>query len=564
MLEDLSSITKKTADRLKRAGIDTIEKLALKKVEELLEIRGFTITTALTYIIEANDFLNSKEGGAIDKITNNNDTSEKARKSKLGISQKQKGVKGAKLKKASYKKKPDKQIVSKKRAQKKKPIKKDSIKQKTKEELVIGYIKDIFPEEITLRIRFLHFKLKKLELSLDKQNEIASYEDLDLISEYIDLLNINYKIKNQNLVIKELAITTSYNDPIDNKDINIYDVMFECARVSWVLARLYAQFSKNFEKVEDWENAIISMVKCSKMYKTATYFSAAAVNQDKIGKSLEPKNLEFESEQSRIFAQSLAANKEERQNNLILASKLYAGLSLLSRRLFYLGFDNDKIKKQLNAQADFDMGKACYLKAQTLQKMVSESSDEQTQTRLIEDLLKKAVYYFSKSEEIWEEMLKKFKDLAEKEKGNILFNLSVVDDCIKEIDAEIFPFEDLKDIKNPEPYITVPENLAEKLPRTTLYFSNIKPMDVNVEIYRKYNKKNLEKPNPIRKKEELLSKKTAIGRTIKELRSLYDNNDVDIDKYTELYEKYTTKLNNIELEIQKLVGPIKQGRKSKK
>ena len=564
MLEDLSSITKKTADRLKRAGIDTIEKLALKKVEELLEIRGFTITTALTYIIEANDFLNSKEGGAIDKITNNNDTSEKARKSKLGISQKQERIKGAKLKKASYKKKPDKQIVSKKRAQKKKPIKKDSIKQKTKEELVIGYLKDIFPEEITLRIRFLHFKLKKLELSLDKQSEIASYEDLDLISEYIDLLNINYKIKNQNLVIKELAITTSYNDPIDNKEINIYDVMFECARVSWVLARLYAQFSKNFEKVEDWENAIISMVKCSKMYKTATYFSAAAVNQDKIGKSLEPKNLEFESEQSRIFAQSLAANKEERQNNLILASKLYAGLSLLSRRLFYLGFDNDKIKKQLSAQADFDMGKACYLKAQALQKMVSESSDEQTQTRLIEDLLKKAVYYFSKSEEIWEEMLKKFKDLAEKEKGNILFNLSVVDDCIKEIDAEIFPFEDLKDIKNPEPFITVPENLAEKLPRTTLYFSNIKPMDVNVEIYRKYNKKNLEKPNPIRKKEELLSKKTAIGRTIKELRSLYDNNDVDIDKYTELYEKYTTKLNNIELEIQKLVGPINQGRKSKK
>jgi len=554
MLEDLSSITKKTADRLKRAGIDTIEKLALKKVEELLEIQGFTITKALTYIIEANDFLNSKEGGAIDKITNNNDTSEKARKSKLGISQKQEGVKGAKLKKAPYKKKPDKQIVSKKRAQKKKPIKKDSIKQKTKEELVIGYIKDIFSEEITLRIRFLHFKLKKLELFLDKQSEIASYEDLDLISEYIDLLNINYKIKNQNLVIKELAITTSYYDPIDNKEINIYDLMFECARVSWVLARLYAQFSKNFEKVEDWENAIISMVKCSKMYKTATYFSAAAVNQDKIGKSLEPKNLEFESEQSRIFAQSLAAIKEERQNNLILASKLYAGLSLLSRRLFYLGFDNDKIKKQLNAQADFDMGKACYLKAQALQKMVSESSDEQTQTRLIEDLLKKAVYYFSKSEEIWEEMLKKFKDQTGKEKGNILFNLSVVDDCIKEIDAEIFPYEDLKDIKNPEPYITVPENLAEKLPRTTLYFSNIKPMDVNVEIYRKYSKKNLEKPNPIRKKEELLSKKTAIGRTIKELRSLYDNNDVDIDKYTELYEKYTTKLNNIEFEIQKLVG----------
>ncbi|MHA2281381.1 MAG: helix-hairpin-helix domain-containing protein [Promethearchaeota archaeon] len=607
MLEDLSSINKKTVDRLKRAGIDSVEKLASASIEKLLVINDIGIKTANRYIQEAVDLLNSKESRAIDKIPNNNHTSEKARKSKLEISQKQEEVKGVKLKKASYKEKPKKQTVYKKGAQKKRPIKKDSmlnelrklsnmaitqldkenhkkqtvykkgvqkkkpikkrdnIKQKTKEELDIGYIKDIFPEEITLRIRFLHFKLKKLELSPDKQSEIASYDDLDLISEYIDLLNINYKLKNHNLIIKELAITPSYYDPIENKEINIYDLMFECARVSWVIARLYAQLSKKFEKEEDWENAIISMVKCSKMYKTATYFSAAAVNQEKIGKSLEPKNLEFESEQSRIFAQSLAAIKEEKQGNLILASKLYSGLSSLSMRLFYLGFDDDKIKKQLNAQSDFDMGKACYLNAQALQKLeISESSDRQTHTRLIEDLLKKAVYYFSNSEEIWEYMLKNFKEITEKEKKNILFNLSVVNDNIMEIDAEIYPFEELKSIKNPEPYITVPENLADNLPRTTLYLSNIKPMDVNVEIYRKYKKKNLEEPNLKRKREELLSRKTAIGRTIKELRSLYDNNDIDISKYTELYELYTTKLNDIELEIQKLAGPINQGSKKKK
>jgi hypothetical protein len=268
---------------------------------------------------------------------------------------------------------------------------------------------------------------------------------------------------------------------------------------------------------------------------------------------LEPKNLEFESEQSRILAQSLAALKEENQNNLSLSSKIYAGLSMLSRRLLYLGFGNEKIKKQLSAQADFDMGKACYLQAQTLQKMgFSESSDEQTQTRLIEDLCKKAVYYFSKSEETWEQMVKNMKDLEEQEKGNIIINLSVVNDNIMEIDAEILPYEAIKNINNPEPYIAVPENLAEILPRTTLYLSNIKPMDVNVEIYRKYKKKNMEKPNPVKKREELLSKKTALGRTIKELKSLYDDNDIDINKYTELYEKYTKKLNDIELEIQKL------------
>jgi hypothetical protein len=74
------------------------------------------------------------------------------------------------------------------------------------------------------------------------------------------------------LVIKELAIATSYYDPIDNSEIEIYDLMFESARACWVIARLYANVSKNFEKEEDWDNAIISMVKCSKMYKSAAYF----------------------------------------------------------------------------------------------------------------------------------------------------------------------------------------------------------------------------------------------------------------------------------------------------
>ncbi|MFW9770789.1 MAG: hypothetical protein ACFFA2_02195 [Promethearchaeota archaeon] len=453
--------------------------------------------------------------------------------------------------------------LSNTKSNKKKSSKKSLKKQKQKEGLEIGYITDIFPEELIQRIRFLHFKIKNLEDDLKKQEEITSHFDLDLITEYINILNINYKSKNQNLIIKELAITASYYDPSDNKEIDIYDIMFECARVSWILARLYNQLSKNFEKVEDWENAIIAMIKCSKMYKTATYFSAAAVNQNNISTSLEPKNLEFESEQSRIFAQSLAALKEERQNNLIFASKLYSGLSLLSRRLLYLGLDDEIIKSKLNAQADFDMGKSCYLKAQALQKGVSaETSDKQSRTRLIEDLLKKSVFYFSKAEKAWEEILKNYKDLTDQEKGIILYNLSVVNDNIMEIDAEIFPSEMLEDIKNPEPVIIIPENLAEILPKTTLYLSDIKPMDVNVDLHRKYKKEKLDIPNPIKRKEELLSKKTALGRTIKQLKSLYDDNDIDITKYAELFEKYTHKLNLIEFEISKLEGVTNQKSKN--
>ncbi|MFX1312548.1 MAG: hypothetical protein ACFFHD_08055 [Promethearchaeota archaeon] len=535
-IESLSTLNKQTVELIKKAGIDTIEKLAMKKVDDLVKINGITILTAVSCIQEAIEFLNDIEIEYAENLANKSINPTKVDKSNL---------------KTTHQKKEQAKTA-------------ESI-QTTVKKAEIGYLKDIFTEEIISRIRFLHFKIKNLEEILNKQAKIVSIDDLDLILEYIDLLNINYKFKNQSLVIKELDITSSYFDPIDNEEINIYDVMFECARVSWVLARIYAQISKDSEKVEDLENAIIAMVKCSKMYKTATYFSAAAVNQNKIGKSLEPKSLEFESEQSRIFAQSLAAIKEEGQNNLIFASKLYAGLSLLSRRMSYLGLDNEKTKKQLSAQADFDMGKACYLKAQALQEMeIFESPHEKPQNKIVENLLKKAVYYFTNSEEIWEDMVKKFKDLKEKEKGNILFNLSVVNDTIMEIDAELLPYEALKDIIDPEPFVAVPENLADIIPRTTLYLSNIKPMDVNVEIFRKYKKEKLDKPNPQKKRQKLLSKKAAIGRMIKELKRLYDNNDIEINKYMELYEKYNIQFNNIDLEIQKLEGPINHSNKNKK
>ncbi|MFX0003408.1 MAG: hypothetical protein ACFE9J_07985, partial [Candidatus Hermodarchaeota archaeon] len=338
MLEDLININKESIDRLKKAGIDSIEKLALKKVEDLLKIQGFTIMSAVTHIQEAIDFLNSKDEEAIVKeeeaiikddphktlkhlstnVLNKLDLEEstvkngpqKAKPAQKSIEKKTPAKKPIKKKKKveeSVKKKRPVQKVIEKKVPTPKPVKTKTMTKEPKIELDIGYIKDLFPEEIVMRIRFLHFKLKKLEFALEKPSENVSYDDLGLISEYIDLININYKTKNQNLVIKELAIATSYFDPIDNCEIEIYDLMFESARACWVIARLYANLSKKFEKLEDLDNAIISMIKSSKMYKSAACFSAAAVYQNKIGKSLEPKNLEFESEQSRIFAQSIVA-----------------------------------------------------------------------------------------------------------------------------------------------------------------------------------------------------------------------------------------------------------------
>ena len=55
--------------------------------------------------------------------------------------------------------------------------------------------------------------------------------------------------------------------------------------------------------------------------------------------------------------------------------------------------------------------------------------------------------------------------------------------------------------------------------------------------------------------EELKNTKAGIGRTIKQLKILYENNDIDINSFTELFEKYSIKLENIESAIQHLRAP---------
>ena len=56
-LEDVSGIGKTTADRLRSAGIDTVEKLASIKLDDLLEVKGIGKSTALKYIENAKNYL---------------------------------------------------------------------------------------------------------------------------------------------------------------------------------------------------------------------------------------------------------------------------------------------------------------------------------------------------------------------------------------------------------------------------------------------------------------------------------------------------------------------------
>lgn len=412
-----------------------------------------------------------------------------------------------------------------------------------------------FTEEVMQRIRYLHYKIKKIEEALDKEEESFNLDDLNLVLEYTKKLNINYQSENQIKILEDLDITPTFTDPLDtNKEIQIRDLMFECARALWVMARAYSQISEKFEEDEDWEDSIIAMVECSKIFKTGAYFSAASINQHEIGVTLSSENLELNSEEARILAQSIAALKEENANNIYFASKLYAGLSSLSKRLFYLKKHEEKKKQQLRAQFHFDMGKACQLKAQAS----LESSITNINKDKVLKLQQKANFYFLKSEEIWNEMLNNISDLSNEERESIELNLSIVRDIMKEFNFEPLEYDEIKRIQDPEPIIIIPENLAPFVPKSTIFLTKFVPKDLNIKRFKSFQKKKIEQKIPYSKREKLIDKKAGIVRTINELKVLKDNKEVDVEKFAELMEKYSTKLKMVDTAIEKLAQSTKQ------
>lgn len=411
-----------------------------------------------------------------------------------------------------------------------------------------------FTEEVMQRIRYLHYKIKKIEEALDKEEESFNLDDLNLVLEYTRTLNINYQNEDQVKILKELDLTPIFLEPSENnREIQIKDLMFECARTLWVMARAYSHISEIFEEEEDWEDSIITMVECSKIFKTGAYFSAASVNQHDIGLTLSSENLELNSEEARILAQSIAALKEENSNNIYFASKLYAGLSSLSKRLFYLKKHDEKKKQQLRAQFHFDMGKACQLKAQAS----LESSITNINKDKVLRLQQKANFYFLKSEEIWNEMISSVSDLSKEEKDNIELNLSVVKDIMEEFEFEPLSYEEIKRIQDPEPIIIIPENLAPFVPKSTIYLTKFVPKDLNIKRFKSFQKKKIEQKIPYSKRERLIDKKAGIVRTINELKLLKENKEIDVEKFAELMEKFSTKLKMIETAIDKVAHTSK-------
>ena len=403
-----------------------------------------------------------------------------------------------------------------------------------------------FTEEVMQRIRYLHYKIKKIEEAIEKEDEFFNLDDLNLILEYTKILNKNFQREDHKVILNDLDITKIFQDPQSDRDIEVNDIMFECARVLWVMARAYSQLSEKYEEDNEWENAIISMTECSKTYKTAAYFSAAVIYQNDLGSTLKSENLELISEESRIFAQSLAALREETNRNIYFASKLYAGLSVLSKRLFYLKQHEEKKKQQIRAQFHYDMGKSCSLKAQaSLESSITNINKEK-----VHKLNQKALWYYIKAKEIWEDMHKTL-SLSREEKEHVDLNLSIAEDNIKEKEIEQLNYEDIKKIQDPEPIIIIPENLAPFVPKNIIYLTKFVPKDLNVKRFKVYQRKKLEEKIPYSKKEKLIDQKAGVVRTISELKLLKENNEIDVEKFAELMEKYSTKLKMIESAIQK-------------
>ena len=65
-----------------------------------------------------------------------------------------------------------------------------------------NYIMSFFPEETMQRIRFLHFKIKHIEEAIEKEDEVISLDELNLVLEYTMILNINYGAESHKKIIK--------------------------------------------------------------------------------------------------------------------------------------------------------------------------------------------------------------------------------------------------------------------------------------------------------------------------------------------------------------------------
>jgi hypothetical protein len=409
-------------------------------------------------------------------------------------------------------------------------------------------LKPFFSEEHMQQIRYCYYKIKKLEESL-KDSSSITMEDLNHVYKYITLLNVNYKLYSQIKIFKDLDIHPKFYDSIENREIEIWDLMFECARALSILAQAYSYMSKEFEENYMIQNAVLCLVQSSKAYKTASYFSTAHTRQEDIGTCLSAEYLELKSEESRFLAQHLAIRIEEEENrNFTLTSKMYSGLVALLKRFYYLKQHEPKKMQQLQALISYYMGKSCMMKARSLSNP-SVNSQHSKEAQLF---LQKANYYFFQAENIWEDLVTHSAELSDERRKQLIGYLSLVNKEIIENDVPTIKATDAKVIQNPEPIVIIPENVSLVAPKSLMYLTRFPSTKLEQNELQELLKFNTDTKFRINEFESLRNEKAAIGRVIKQLQFLYDNRDIDITTFSELFEKYSKKDKIVEDAMQKI------------
>ncbi|MFW9785471.1 MAG: hypothetical protein ACFFFB_24530 [Candidatus Heimdallarchaeota archaeon] len=420
-------------------------------------------------------------------------------------------------------------------------------------------LKPFFSEEHMQQIRNCYHKIKKLEEKLKYDTSIITMENINDVYKYITLLNVNYKLYSQIKIFKDLDIYPTFYDTIEERDIKIWDLNFECARALWILAQAYSFMSKNYEEENMIQNAVLCMVQCSKAYKTASYFSTAHTRQEDIGVCLSAEYLELKSEESRFLAQHLAIRIEEEDNrDYGLTSKMYSGLVALLKRFYYLKQHEPKKIQQLQGLINYYYGKACLMRARSL----SNSSFNRKYSEETQLFLQKANYYFLKAEGIWEDLVTQSEEISDERRRQLIGYLSLVNKEIIENDVPAINAADAKMIENPEPIIIIPENVPFIAPKSTMYLTKFPSTKLEQNELQELLKFNTDTKFRINEFESLRNEKAAIGRVIKQLQFLYDNRDIDISTFSELFEKYSKKEKIVEEALQKVKKSQKKSKNS--
>ena len=235
---------------------------------------------------------------------------------------------------------------------------------------------------------------------------------------------------------------------------------------------------------------------------------------------------------------------------------MYSGLVALLKRFYYLKQHEPKKMQQLQALISYYMGKSCLMRARSL----SNPSFNPQHSKEVQLFLQKANYYFFQAENIWEDLVTHSEELSDERRKQLISYLSLVNKEIIENDVPTIKNIDAKMIENPEPIVIIPENVSFIAPKSLMYLTRFPSTKLEQNELQELLKFNTDTKFRINEFESLRNEKAAIGRVIKQLQFLYDNRDIDITTFSELFEKYSKKDKIVEDAMQK----IKKAHKSSK